>query len=262
MGHVRRRSSGISGIPNPHPFVRERGGKWWSFEHNGGASKTTLYNLIGDEYLYQYDPPSYAPTGWYDPYIVDSDLYMIWVLKNIENNGWDVISGIAVAVTELGARDSGKHNFLLSDGEKLWGFKKGHTLYYKDSIEGYSSVVSEPPEGTQGSWIAMSDYDLVELSPYSAPVFISDVRTLPPVYDSLTASYTYYDEDGDPESGSEIRWYRDGVLQSGFDDAVTVPSGSTADGEEWYFTVRPSDGEDFGVLMTSPTVTIGAFVVV
>jgi len=74
--------------------------------------------------------------------------------------------------------------------------------------------------------------------------------------DDLVGSYDYYDADGDSESGSEIRWYKDGLLQTDYNDTLTVPSSATSVGEEWHFTVKPSDGEDSGTLKTSPTVTI------
>ena len=80
--------------------------------------------------------------------------------------------------------------------------------------------------------------------------------TTPGIYDDLTASYTYFDPDGDPEGDTEIRWYKDGVLQVELNDALIVPYTLTAEGEIWYFTVRPSDGKEFGELQTSSTVTI------
>jgi len=87
---------------------------------------------------------------------------------------------------------------------------------------------------------------------------LSIIPSSPETTDDLVGSYDYYDADGDDESGSEIKWYKDDLLQTAYNDSLTVPSSATSDGEEWYFTVKPSDGEDFGTLMTSPTVTIGA----
>jgi hypothetical protein len=78
----------------------------------------------------------------------------------------------------------------------------------------------------------------------------------PKTTDNLVGSYAYSDADGDPESGSEIRWYKDGVLQSAYNDKLTIPSSATAKGQVWYFTVKPKDGTDFGTLQTSPSVTI------
>ena len=75
--------------------------------------------------------------------------------------------------------------------------------------------------------------------------------------DSLTLSYSYSDSDNDPESGSEITWFRDSqALPSGTITGLTVPSSQTTKGQDWYATVRPSDGTDYGTLQTSNTVTI------
>ena len=75
--------------------------------------------------------------------------------------------------------------------------------------------------------------------------------------DNLSGSYSFNDIDGDSEGASEIRWYKDGVQQSLYDDVLTLPSAATANGERWYFTVRPHDGVDFGDIYTSPDVIIG-----
>jgi len=74
--------------------------------------------------------------------------------------------------------------------------------------------------------------------------------------DTLVGSYDYVDWDGDPESGTEVRWYKNGALQTELNDTLEVSSSFTAVGDVWYFTVRPSDGIDFGNLQTSSSVTI------
>jgi len=78
----------------------------------------------------------------------------------------------------------------------------------------------------------------------------------PSATDDLFGSYTYSDPEGDPEGGSEVRWYKDGVLQPDCNDTLTVPSSATSNGQAWYFTVRPSDGKGFGEVQTSDSVTI------
>ena len=86
VAHIRARSSGA--IPeggNPHPFMRYKNGKWWAFGHNGNLNKDNLKKLIGPEYLAA-NPPTVG-TSWDDPDVVDSDLYMLYVLKCIEFNG-------------------------------------------------------------------------------------------------------------------------------------------------------------------------------
>jgi parallel beta-helix repeat protein len=73
----------------------------------------------------------------------------------------------------------------------------------------------------------------------------------------LQAVYDYYDIDSDPESGSTIRWYRDGVLQPGLNDSWTVDFSYTGGNDEWYYIITPSDGEEFGSPVQSSSVTIG-----
>ena len=75
--------------------------------------------------------------------------------------------------------------------------------------------------------------------------------------ETLSAYYTYFDVEGQPESGSQIRWYMNGGLQSGLNDQKNVPSATTQIGQTWYFTVTPRDtGGALGTTQTSPTVTI------
>ncbi len=80
----------------------------------------------------------------------------------------------------------------------------------------------------------------------------------PSTLDDLVASYTYFDTDGDSESGSEIRWTKGGVTQSTWNDVKTVPASATGKGDSWSFSVSPSDGEDIGteVALSSAVVVV------
>jgi len=96
-------------------------------------------------------------------------------------------------------------------------------------------------------------------APANEPPVASDLSLTPvspTTLNSLSGSYTYSDADGDPESGTEIRWYRSGSLQTAYNDQLSIPSSATSVGQNWNFTVEPKDGTDFGTLKTSPTVTI------
>ncbi|MDI6704158.1 MAG: T9SS type A sorting domain-containing protein [bacterium] len=75
--------------------------------------------------------------------------------------------------------------------------------------------------------------------------------------DDLRIIYDYYDADNDPESGTEIRWYKNQVLQEDYNDQTIIPNIALSSGERWYFTIRPKDGEDFGDIKKSPSVLIG-----
>ena len=90
---------------------------------------------------------------------------------------------------------------------------------------------------------------------------VSDLRLTPdpPVSsEALEVEYTYADADDDSEGNTQIRWYVDGEFKTALDDQKTVPGSETSAGQQWYFTVRPNDGTEYGTLQQSNTVTIGA----
>ena len=152
--------------------------------------------------------------------------------------------------------------------------------YSVDNGSNWSTIISSTTDDGVHPWtipdnpsdlclVRVSDTDgapedvsdaVFTISSANTPPTATDVTLSPATPltgDDLVASYTYSDNEGDPESGSEIRWYRDSALMSAYDDQLTVGSSETNKGEQWYFTVRPSDGVDFGTLQTSNTVTIG-----
>ena len=181
MGHVRNAASGAVNIPDPHPFIRVLGGKTWTLAHNGVLNIANLKTLIGS-YLNYFTPT--VGSNWNDPNVVDSDLYLIYILKCVEESSWDVKAGIAKAETEIYRTDSSSNaNFLLSDGTMMWGYKKSvdsiHPLCHKyDASQHYSAIASQPPEGAGlGNWISMSNFNLVEISAGSTPVLIQDIRS-------------------------------------------------------------------------------------
>jgi hypothetical protein len=206
MGHVRNAASGAINIPDPHPFIRERGGKTWALAHNGVLNIANLKSLIGSTYLSYFVPE--VGSNWNDPNVVDTDLYLIYVIKCIEDSGWDVKRGLAEAETEIYRTDSSANaNFLLSDGVEMWGYKESvdsiHPLCYKyDGILGYSAIVSQAPEGSGlGSWVSMSNFNLVEISVGTPPVLYQDIRD----YGALHATPVYLLLTSGSAQGSYVR---------------------------------------------------------
>jgi len=93
----------------------------------------------------------------------------------------------------------------------------------------------------------------------NSPPAASNVRiepASPNTTQDLQAKYDYTDADGDPEAGTEIRWYKGGTRQGTLDDLKTVPASATTKGQSWYFTVKPRDGIQFGTQERSPDVYI------
>lgn len=74
----------------------------------------------------------------------------------------------------------------------------------------------------------------------------------PATTDSLQVEYVFVDMDGEPESGTQIRWYLNGTRVPELDNARSVPAQRTRKHERWRYTVQGRDnfrafGED-GVL--------------
>jgi hypothetical protein len=183
-------SHGTDTVTNPHPFYRVKNGKTWIFVHNGVVDKDRTTTLLGD-YLTA-NPPNGSGIPACDPsnpgLVVDTELYFLFVLKKIEENGWNAVNGISKAIKAmLDAGETGAMNFIMSDGEMAWAFRRGdssYTLYYLDAsadpLNGYSAVASQYPTSTQGSWVTITNYQLIALAPGASPLVINDVRTYCP----------------------------------------------------------------------------------
>jgi hypothetical protein len=112
-----------------------------------------------------------------------------------------------------------------------------------------------PKDGADfGSWMGSTNITIGNTAPTASNLAISP-STLK-THQNLTASYTFSDVDSDSESGSLIRWYKNGLLQVNLNDSLIIDSSLTTKGENWYFTVNASDGSDYGSLQQSSTVTI------
>lgn len=183
MAHIRLATSGCMGVPDPHPFYRDKIGKRWLFEHNGNANKDNLINLMSSSTYLADNPPNGSDIPACASSPVGSEIYFLYLLKNIEENGWNAVNGIAAAVRAMIANSTGSINFIMSNGETVWAFRRGvdtgHGLYYLDmsayGAYGYAAVASQPPSASQGSWIEMSEYQLIVLHPGAAPKVINNV---------------------------------------------------------------------------------------
>jgi glutamine amidotransferase len=110
LAHVRKATQGSVQLANCHPFVREWGGRYWSFCHNGD--------------LVDYRPDLngvHLPVG-----TTDSERAFCWLLQEMRErfpappvDGW---RDFAPVIAELAARIAvhGPFNFLLSDGHALY----------------------------------------------------------------------------------------------------------------------------------------------
>ena len=80
---------------------------------------------------------------------------------------------------------------------------------------------------------------------------------------SIGISYTYSDSDNDPEQGAntEIRWYKNNVMQQMYNDNNPLPASAISAGESWHATVAPHDGTILGSAVQSNSITVDATVI-
>jgi len=78
----------------------------------------------------------------------------------------------------------------------------------------------------------------------------------PSTIDDLQLSYTFYDANSDLESGSKIRWFKNGVYQKQFDNATIVESFYLQNADIWNADIYPSDGYEYGYRVTSTFVIV------
>lgn len=90
--------------------------------------------------------------------------------------------------------------------------------------------------------------------PFATNVNISP--STPSITNDLTLNYTYNDDDGDVESGTRIRWFKNGVHIRQFDEQVYIDSSYLSYKDIWYAEVSPNDGYEYGPKFTSISVTI------
>lgn len=72
----------------------------------------------------------------------------------------------------------------------------------------------------------------------------------------LTAFYAYTDVDLDPEGPSELRWFVDGAERNDLFGLTEIDGAEVIKGQEWVFTLLPSDNIEFGALQTSAAVVV------
>ncbi len=233
LGHVRNCSAGCcahgsDSIPDPHPFIREKDNRTWTFIHNGTASKPLLYELVGQHYLIE-NPLTGSGIAECDPadsdLVIDSELYFLLLLKNIEEHDWNVVEGIIEALRQINVRSYDEAlNFILSDGNTIWSYRLDRTLYYyTDPSYSFTAIASRFPTQQQEDWITVHDHELLEVNAGVEPVIYDLCDYLPYVSGTITGplgetvSTTYINTTNAPfstrsDANSE---YQIGCLSSG-----------------------------------------------
>ena len=179
LAHVRRSSSGTSGIPDPHPFFRQAVYRDFSmlFAHNGTLPVEVLLGLIQDlDPIYLHNNPTD-----YSPVYLDSDLLAIYILETVDTYLDSTIETCIKMATNaidsaLGSTPA-EYNFVMTDGSTLWavrcatGYTNAPTLHYfpLTSPSPFYVVASQPLDTLIDLWVPMPESTLTILVPDEPP---------------------------------------------------------------------------------------------
>ncbi len=145
---------------------------------------------------------------------------------------------------------------------RSWG------LYWEAPSSGSGNVVFElavlSANGnglkTGDSWGIISPFTSTETTSNNTPpvaTMLSFIPINPTKMTGLSINYSFSDSDGDPEQGTSIAWYLNGLRQNEIDDMTSLPNSHITKGDSWDVTVSPSDGLDYGENISLGPVTIG-----
>jgi glutamine amidotransferase len=152
VAHVRRRTVGPVSPENTHPF--ERGP--WVFAHNGTIDEIDVLRAAAS-------PSRLADVRG----TTDSEVFFAYLLTHLDlaraeggrGSPGDEAAALALALRKVASRATfGAANFLLSDGETLYAFRRGRTLHLleRSPDEEPRGVAPSPETGAalEGRWTA------------------------------------------------------------------------------------------------------------
>jgi glutamine amidotransferase len=113
IAHVRYATNGSSSAKNAHPFLYRN----YIFAHNGTINKKRVKEMLKIPFNKKFTSEH-----------IDSEIYFRFIIQCISENN-DDIKGIEKAIQDV-TNDSNGANFILSEGNKLIGFKCGRPLFY------------------------------------------------------------------------------------------------------------------------------------
>ena len=288
LGHLRSPTSGAIDIENPHPFLFEHDNKTYSLMHNGTLSKTILVRLLTEGYTdstwINANPPNtfndsewHSDEGW--PNVIDSELLMLWIMKNIQLGTGDELEKLMYSIQKLETLQPGADkNFIFTDGQVVYAYGSQvdgfPDLHYSDQTPfeygdstitpHFISIMSEiPSEGSASvmNWIPFNneslliidsngDLSLIENFINHAPTFSSS-QLVDTIGVSNNYNYELYASDVDGEDTLEFYIENNpGWAEINDRELVLMPEESGI----FYFNIVVSDGSLNDVLECAITV--------
>lgn len=164
--------------------------------------------------------------------------YSIRIGSETDNWGNSLFNGTALSINVDGSENSYKYEgFQLSRGTTYYG-QISATDIDEDAIvwTTFSFTINRLP--------FITGYSLSPDNPSSA--------------DHIDLIYTFQDADGHNQAGTLIRWFRNNLPMTAYDNLCTLPSSATNPSDYWNAKIIPSDGIEFGTMVETSTVTVGA----
>lgn len=128
-----------------------------------------------------------------------------------------------------------------------------YTLHNLDRGETYyGQVKAFDPDGDETPWDTFSF--VTNNLPFVTSFSLSP--SSPETSDDIELSYTYNDVDNHDQAGTKIRWFKNNLPVSKYDDLCILPAKATTSGESWNVKIIPSDGLEFGAIVETASVTI------
>ena len=172
IGHVRFSSTVLSGIPDPHPFLREG----IAFAHNGTVSRRAFYPVV-KKYLAArpVDYRDFNASPYPEYQVIDTELLFIYMLGKREELGGNTEKAITdLAKTVKKVSPGSTLNLVISDGDTLWALSRGSRgnllRYFHEPSTGTTAVASEGV--VPATWPQIPDWTLMRARRGVAPVFI------------------------------------------------------------------------------------------
>jgi len=178
--------------------------------------------------------------GWdfdKDPAATAQNSYSIKIGTSSVDLGTDAFSG---SILDLANQVSSSNFFEYTQHN----IQRGNTYF--------GQIKAFDPEGDPTAWATFS-FTTNNL-PFVTNFSLSPVS--PELSDDIELSYTYSDVDSHDQSGTKIRWFKDNLPVSEFDDLCILPSTATSAGESWNAKIIPSDGLEFGPVFETESVVI------